>query len=1210
MKKTIITAIGALMLFLAFSNSSIAAQNIWVTAYYAGWSQGYNNTGTLPAQSIDFTAMTNIDHFSVIPSLTGTLDDSTNGVTAYNANALIVPAHAAGVKVLITVGGAGTDVSFRGATSAAYLPTFTANLINLMKSRGYDGIDVDWETLEATDSTQYEALITSLRTAMNGITPRPLLTTAVAWQPAVLAKLSGQLDQINIMTYDMSGAWSGWITWHNSPIYDGGFRFPSTGGLVPSIDGDVNTWSTAGVPIAKLGVGIDFYGYVWTGGTGTPTSGVTAPRQSWTTAPTVSANLPYSTIMQSYYKAANYRWDTAAQASYLSVNTGTAATDEFISYDDTASAARKVDYARAKGVGGIIIWELSGGYRPTMPAGQQDLLLQSVKHEVGATISTIVPAEPVDITPPTNETGANVNSVPFSWTETVAGATFHFQLSVNTTFSTTVSDQNNLTAASATVSSLAYATTYYWRVNATNSIGTSAWSSTSTFTTSATATSKDTTHPTISLTTPASGAAVSGTVVISAAASDNVRVTSVQFKLDGANLGNPVTASPYTYSWATITAANGAHTVSAIASDSAGNTATASATVTVSNTVVAGGTSLWIYQENLVSPWMDASYNVADTMASTAQKYAGSYSIKVVQGAWGAFSLHSGSWAASVPLLPASYASVQFAVFGGTSGITLNVELENDQLSSFPTVSVGAVAANVWKLVTIPLSQIDPAGNSFERIDIMEISGVPKTYYVDNIELVGSAPVAPVPVSPAGNAKAAPITSLGFSWTEATAIATFHLQVSTDSTFATTFSDQNGLAADSAKVSGLAYSTLYHWRVNATNSNGTSSWSTLSAFTTTVRPTPKDTTPPTVAFVTPIANAVVSGTVTVTANATDNVRVTSVLFKLDGVNVGTALTTAPYTYSWNSSASTNGAHTLSTVAYDSAGNTAASTRTVTVSNTSIPIVSNLLIYQDSLASSWMNTSYNATVTFNSTAYRYAGAYAVKVVQGAWGAFSVHNGTWASPVAMNPSAFTSLQFAVSGGASGITLNVALQNDSGKSFPTITVGAVAANVWKVVTVPITQLDPSGYVFQRVDIMEESGVTKTYYLDNIELVGVTAGSSKTPTLAGTPSVSSPMAISGLATMKPKEFELAQNYPNPFNPTTTINYSLPSDANVTLDVYNMLGQKVVTLFSGIQTTGEHQANFNGANLASGVYIYRMEAHPVSGGAAFTQVKKMVLTK
>src|SRR6185295_4571071 len=115
------------------------------------------------------------------------------------------------------------------------------------------------------------------------ISPRPLLTAAVAWQPKLIASLQQQFDQINIMTYDMSGTWSGWVTWHNAPIYDGGYRFPSTGGLVPSTEGMVNTFTNAGVPSSKLGIGIAFYARIWNGGTGTSTGGATQPRQSWTT---------------------------------------------------------------------------------------------------------------------------------------------------------------------------------------------------------------------------------------------------------------------------------------------------------------------------------------------------------------------------------------------------------------------------------------------------------------------------------------------------------------------------------------------------------------------------------------------------------------------------------------------------------------------------------------------------------------------------------------------------------------------------------------------------------------------------------------------------------------------------------------------------------------------------------------------------------------
>jgi hypothetical protein len=94
----------------------------------------------------------------------------------------------------------------------------------------------------------------------------------------------------------------------------------------------------------------------------------------------------------------------------------------------------------------------------------------------------------------------------------------------------------------------------------------------------------DTTPPTASLTAPANGATVSGTVTVSANASDNVGVAGVQFTLDGASLGSEDTASPYSVSWNTSGVANGTHTLAAVARDAAGNRTTSTAvTVTVAN---------------------------------------------------------------------------------------------------------------------------------------------------------------------------------------------------------------------------------------------------------------------------------------------------------------------------------------------------------------------------------------------------------------------------------------------------------------------------------------------------------------------------------------------------------------------------------------------------------------------------------------------------
>jgi len=88
------------------------------------------------------------------------------------------------------------------------------------------------------------------------------------------------------------------------------------------------------------------------------------------------------------------------------------------------------------------------------------------------------------------------------------------------------------------------------------------------------------------------------------------------------------------------------------------------------------------------------------------------------------------------------------------------------------------------------------------------------------------------------------------------------------------------------------------------------------------------------------------------------------------------------------------------------------------------------------------------------------------------------------------------------------------------------------------------------------------------------------------------------------PKEFVLFQNYPNPFNPTTQIRYGLPKASDVKIDVYNTLGQKVLTLFDGRQTAGYHIATWNPRDAASGVYFYRIQA------GSYVKIMKMLLIK
>jgi hypothetical protein len=100
--------------------------------------------------------------------------------------------------------------------------------------------------------------------------------------------------------------------------------------------------------------------------------------------------------------------------------------------------------------------------------------------------------------------------------------------------------------------------------------------------------------------------------------------------------------------------------------------------------------------------------------------------------------------------------------------------------------------------------------------------------------------------------------------------------------------------------------------------------------------------------------------------------------------------------------------------------------------------------------------------------------------------------------------------------------------------------------------------------------------------------------------------MSVTGINDQKeiPTEFKLEQNFPNPFNPTTTLEFSIPVEGYYTLDVFDILGEKVASVQNGFLRPGVFKSTFDGKNLSSGVYFYKLYGDKVN------LVRKMMLIK
>ena len=347
-----------------------AAPSMWVQGYYVGYERSLYATN-----EIDFTAVTHLMVGRVTPNTNGTINktfdiDAVNGPIFASASS--AAAHAANRKAVLMVGGAG-EYGWTSAASSANRAAFVANLLATMDQFNMDGLDLDWEPLDSpTDRAELLALAQDLRAAR----PSMILTIPVGWinvnfQPSdpYFGTIAPYFDRVNMMSYDMNYNQFGWDSWFTSAL-DG-----ESGSTPSSIDSGVAFYLASGVPAAKLGIGIPFYGDCW--------QGVSAPRATIPNGSGIVASdgsMSYANIMASYYAPSRYNFDAVAQEPWLGSASGFGPQGcTFLSYENDLSIAAKGAYAKQHALGGTIIWTISQGHVATAPAGQRDPLLAAIR---------------------------------------------------------------------------------------------------------------------------------------------------------------------------------------------------------------------------------------------------------------------------------------------------------------------------------------------------------------------------------------------------------------------------------------------------------------------------------------------------------------------------------------------------------------------------------------------------------------------------------------------------------------------------------------------------------------------------------------------------------------------------------------------------------------------------------------------------------------
>lgn len=312
-------------------SASQAQEKKFLMGYYPNWSH-YNG---YTADKIPFEYMTHLLYAFYLTDPAGNLTNS-DPLDAENFKDVIRLGHAKGVKIILSIGGAGQSDGFKAvAASAGARANFIKNALKLCDQYQLDGIDLDWEFPAEGDGENQVKLHQEIRAAFDKQPRKILFTAAVAatnwfgqWSKDEAFKA---LDYLNCMTYDYMG------TWEKAVIPNSGMDLSK---------GTLDYYEQRGIPRSKLVLGAAFYGKSFDGGTdmGSPFQGKGSGNDGlwdWKDLLAQFEAVPYK-----------IRWDEKTQSEYAVGN------DEIIVFNGIPSTRARGEFIRNSDYAGVMLWDL------------------------------------------------------------------------------------------------------------------------------------------------------------------------------------------------------------------------------------------------------------------------------------------------------------------------------------------------------------------------------------------------------------------------------------------------------------------------------------------------------------------------------------------------------------------------------------------------------------------------------------------------------------------------------------------------------------------------------------------------------------------------------------------------------------------------------------------------------------------------------------